>query len=234
MRIHVLQHVPFETSAYLPVWAAQYGHTLTNVHLYQSPDFPRISGVEMLIVLGGPMTVHEEKKYPWLKQEKAFIRSAVEHGKYVLGICLGAQLIACILNARVYPHRSKEIGWFPVRLTEAARASECCRLLPDVFTAFHWHGDTFDLPAGAVHLFTSEGCNHQGFSWKDNVLALQFHLEMDPDSVQKLLVYGRNELKKAAFVQSEAEIQEGTEIHAAVSSRMLSVLLNTWLDNPGK
>ncbi|MBI2815941.1 MAG: gamma-glutamyl-gamma-aminobutyrate hydrolase family protein [Acidobacteria bacterium] len=129
-----------------------------------------------LVAMGGPMGVYETDRYPFLADEMSLIRSAASVGLPVLGICLGAQLIAAALGAKVYPGPQKEIGWFPVEVT--APADPFTQGLPASFVGFHWHGDTFDLPAGAVRLFRSNLYENQGFRWGSNVLALQFHLEV--------------------------------------------------------
>jgi GMP synthase (glutamine-hydrolysing) len=130
-----------------------------------------------LIVMGGPMGVYESSRYPFLKPEIALIRRAADAGLPVLGICLGSQLIAASLGASVYPGPTKEIGWYEVEVT--APEDDWTVGLSPRFMGFHWHGDTFDLPAGAVRLFRSSLYENQGFRWGKNVLALQFHCEVN-------------------------------------------------------
>ncbi|MBI4465484.1 MAG: gamma-glutamyl-gamma-aminobutyrate hydrolase family protein [Acidobacteria bacterium] len=138
-----------------------------------------------LIVMGGPMSVYEADRYPFLKEEMRLIRQATETGLPVLGICLGAQLIAGALGARVYPGPRKEIGWYPVEVTD--QQDDLTAVLPSRFMAFHWHGDTFDLPDGAVRLFRSDLYENQGFRWGKNVYAIQFHFEVNPGMIEDWL-----------------------------------------------
>jgi len=211
MRIHYLQHVPFEGPAAVERWAGLRGHELAATTLYGNPGFPDLRDFGMLVVLGGPMNVYEEETYPWLRDEKAFIRDAIEAGKTVVGVCLGAQLIADVLGAKVFHGPHREIGWFPVELTPAARRSEIFGFLPARFTAFHWHGDTFDIPEHALHLAYSEGCRNQAFILDGRVLGLQFHLESTPESVRDIVENSGREMKPAPFVQNGAAMLSATD-----------------------
>ncbi len=156
------------------------------------------------------MGVHDEHKHHWLKAEKRFIGEMIDAGKRVLGICLGAQLIAEVMGAQVYKNTSREIGWFPVARSDSALLSGIGRALPERFYAFHWHGDTFDIPDGAVRIAESEACRNQGFVYDNRVVGLQFHLEATPDSVRMLLDNCREDLDGSRFVQSEEEIKENS------------------------
>ncbi|MBV9468373.1 MAG: type 1 glutamine amidotransferase, partial [Abitibacteriaceae bacterium] len=143
MRIHSFQHVPFEGLASIEAWATSRGHTLSASKFYNSEPLPQIEEIDWLIVMGGPMNIYEENKYPWLVPEKHFIKQAIDRQKPVLGICLGAQLIADVLGAKVTRNPSVEIGWFPIQLTAAALNSPLFSFLPSQFPVLHWHGDTF-------------------------------------------------------------------------------------------
>jgi GMP synthase-like glutamine amidotransferase len=160
--------------------------------------------VDLLVVMGGPMSVNDEKAFAWLVPEKQFIRDAMETGKPVLGVCLGAQLIASALGARVYPNHCKEIGWFPVQ--GVPPAGESIFRFPPSAEVFHWHGETFDLPAGAIRLARSEGCENQAIQIGPSVIGLQFHLETTPESARDLISHCRDELNPSQYVQTEAEI----------------------------
>jgi GMP synthase-like glutamine amidotransferase len=151
------------------------------------------------------MSVNDEADLPWLVQEKRFIRQAIEADKAVLGVCLGAQLIAGAMGARVYPNREKEIGWFPVTSVQAGAARSVFAFPPEA-PAFHWHGETFDLPAGAVHLARSAACENQAFQIGRRVIGLQFHLETTPESARDLAANCGSELVPSRYVQSEEEI----------------------------
>ncbi len=162
MRLHYLQHVPFEGLGHIRTWAASRGHGVTCTRLHANAPLPPLTEVDMLVIMGGPMNVDEELKYPWLAAEKRFIAEAISLGRPILGVCLGAQLLATVMGARVYPNVDREIGWFDIFRTDAAERSGLAGFLPEKAEVFHWHGDTFDMPAGAVHLARSTGCENQG------------------------------------------------------------------------
>ena len=207
MRIHYLQHVPFEGPGSLERWALSNGHTLSANRLYDGELPATLEDVDALVVLGGPMNVYEEERHPWLVKEKILIKQAIESDIPALGICLGAQLIADILGARVYRNQHKEIGWFPLELTNEARESHMFGDLPTEFTALHWHGDTFDLPPGATHIARSEGCPNQAFVFdSERVVGLQFHLEWTPAILAETLRNCAEDLTEGKYVQSLNEI----------------------------
>jgi len=211
MRIHCLQHVPFEGPAAIGNWAARNGYAITTTTLFEGADLPDQGDFDWLIVMGGPMGVFDEVEHPWLVQEKAFLREAIAAGKTILGICLGAQLIADALGARVYPNAHKEIGWLPIELTDQSQSSGLFTFLPHRFEVFHWHGDTFELPAGAVHLARSDGCAHQAFLHEGRVLGLQFHLESTPVTVSDLVANCADEIVPARYVQDAERMLAATE-----------------------
>jgi GMP synthase-like glutamine amidotransferase len=205
MQLHVLQHVVFEGPAHITRWAEQRGHRLSFTRFYAGDPLPFPDVVEGVVVMGGPMGVYEEARFPWLRDEKKFLEAVLNSGKPVVGVCLGAQLLADVLGGRVYPGSQPEIGWFPVRCTPQGRQHPLLVGVPDELTVFHWHGDTFDLPPGAVHLMESAAYAHQAFCWNDQALGLQFHLEMTPESVATLLRAASAELevarKRSPYVQ---------------------------------
>jgi GMP synthase-like glutamine amidotransferase len=177
VKIHYLQHVPFEGPGAIAEWARTRDHALTGTCVYQESLLHDIATLDWLIVLGGPMNIYEEAVHPWLVQEKRFIKSAVDAGKRVLGICLGAQLIAHVLGARVNLDACREIGWYPVGLTDAGRRAPALAGLAATFDAYHWHSDTFEIPSAAVHAASSHACCNQAFIYQERVVGLQFHLE---------------------------------------------------------
>lgn len=209
MKIQYLQHVPFEDIAYVGNWADKNGVHLGRTRLYEDDPYPFLSDFDVLIVIGGPMGVYDEQEYPWLKTEKAYIRKAIHDKKIVVGICLGAQLIAAALGAKVYQNSFKEIGWFPVYKTPRAKNTSLGEILPKRFMAFHWHGDTFDIPKGAVHLAESKACKNQAFVYLNRVIALQFHLESTQSSIESLIQNCKNELVSAPFIQTADQIRKG-------------------------
>ncbi len=224
MRIHYLQHVPFEGLGSIEPWLTKHGYTLTVTRFFEDRKLPALEEIDGLIIMGGPMGVNDEGKFPWLAQEKAFIRSAIKAGKPVLGICLGAQLIAAALGARVYKNSLKEIGWFPVK--GIRQNKEGLFSFPENFTAFHWHGDTFDLPVGANLLATNTTCRNQAFQVGQRVMGLQFHLETTPQSLRLLIDNARQELQPAKFIQSEEQMLPATPQMFAEINRLMGQVLD--------
>jgi GMP synthase-like glutamine amidotransferase len=225
LRIHCFQHVAFEGLGYIETWATQNGHILSSTKFFEEEfTFPNLSDFDWLIIMGGPMGVYNEEKYAWLKSEKEFIRNSIEADKTVIGICLGSQLIASALGAKVYPNKEKEIGWFPLTKTNEGKANPFISDLPDEFTTFHWHGDTFDLPNGATHLLKTDICPNQAFLYKDNVIGLQFHLEVTEQTIALMLENGASELKNSNFIQSIEEIQTGKRYIGQSNEIMKTIL----------
>ena len=202
LRIHYLQHVPFEGPGFIESWALVRGHRLTATRLYAGHRLPATEEFDWLFILGGPMNVYEESRYPWLAREKRFIGEALREGKVLIGICLGAQLLACVLGAKVTRNPCVEIGWYPVQKASQASQSSLSGFLPDSFPAFHWHGDTFEIPRGAVHLARSEACENQAFAFDERVVAFQFHLESTRESVENLIHSCPEDLAEGPFIQS--------------------------------
>ena len=223
MKIRCLQHVPFEGPAHLAPAARQGGMTLATTRLFAGEPLPGPDAFDLLAVMGGPMGAHDDAKYPWLAAEKRLIEQTIREGKRVLGICLGAQLIADVMGARVHKNLHREIGWFPVRRVAGAGACAVGRSLPESFYAFHWHGDTFDIPGGAVHIAESDACKNQGFVWEDRVAALQFHLEATAESVGALIHNCGDELDGGMFVQGRDDLLEAG--HLAGCNRLFEAIL---------
>lgn len=223
MRAHYLQHVPFEGLGSIESWLGAAGFEITATRLFERINLPDIKGIDLLVVMGGPMSVNGEDEFPWLAPEKLYIRDAIWSGKAVLGVCLGAQLIANALGSRVYQNRVKEIGWFPVRGIPSADSSTF-RFPPSV-EVFHWHGETFDLPPDAIRLAGSGGCENQAFQIGRAVIGLQFHLETTPLSAREIVAHCRSELLPSKYVQSEATILAASpEKYQTINSLMSDVL----------
>ncbi len=230
LRIHYFQHVSFEGLGYIETWANQNGHILSSTKFFEEKfSFPNLNDFDWLIIMGGPMGVSDEKQYPWLKPEKEFINKSIEADKTIIGICLGSQLIASALGAKVYPNQKKEIGWFPLAKTNEAKTNHLLSHLPNGFMAFNWHGDTFDLPSGATHLLKTDICANQAFLYQDNVLGLQFHFEVTPQTLTSMTNNCQHELNADDFIQTETEILKQAD-HCYLSNEYLSKILTKLAD----
>ena len=225
MLIHCLQHVPFEGPFGIADWAAARGHELRVTPLYDGVAPPEPADYDWLVIMGGPMGVGDAGRYPWLAAEKDAIRRGIAAGKTLVGVCLGAQLLAEALGARVYRHREREIGWMPIDLTAAGQASPVFGFLPPSLPVFHWHGDTFEPPAGAVHLARSAACEQQAFLYAGRVLGLQCHLESTPESVAGLCAACADELVPGPHVQSAARmLAAAPEDYARLQAALFGIL----------
>ena len=222
MKAHILQHVAFEGAAGVRSWLDARGAEVTHTRFFEDAALPSPGELDLVVVMGGPMSVNDEAAHPWLREEKAFLRSAIAGCVPTLGICLGAQMIASAMGARVYKNRTKEIGWFPVR---AEAAPEGCFAFPESLAVFHWHGETFDLPSGALLLATSAACRNQAYQVGRRAVGLQFHLEVTPESVDALIANCRDELVQAEFIQTEARMRAvGAAAYAKANAVMAGVL----------
>lgn len=205
MKAQILQHVPFEGLGNIERWLSKKKADTRFTRFFEkSASLPDPETIDLVIVLGGPMSVNNEQKHPWLKSEKQFIREVMFREIPIVGVCLGSQLIASSLGARVYNNTEKEIGWFPVEGIETDRDNFH---FPKQTTVFHWHGETFDLPEGAIRLASSVACQNQAFQFGPNAIGLQFHLDTTPDTLELMIKNCRYELVKGAFIQTEQEIK---------------------------
>lgn len=223
-RVHILQHAPFEGPGCILPWLQQRGHQIRFTRLYAGESLPDASELDWLIVLGGPMGIYDYCEHPWLYTEKDLIRQAIDGDRVVLGICLGAQLIADVLRAPV-SRGGPEIGWFPLAMTVEAMDSPFGRVLAEAREAFHWHKDAFGIPEGAVHLARSVGCDHQAFSFGERVLALQCHLELNAPGAATLCRESGEKLNVSnPWVQSPEEILR-REARFTAANRVMYKLL---------
>ncbi len=214
LRLHFLQHVEFEALGIIEGWAEEKGMQITSTKLYEGealPDKKELRDIDLVLIMGGPMNIYEYDKYPWLKEEKEFIANAIKQASLsrkmsVVGICLGAQLIADVLGAKVTPNQFKELGWFPIRSQSD--------LLPDSLEVFHWHGDTFPIPRGAKCIAFSQGCGNQGFIYKQRVIGLQFHLEMTNDGIDEIYANCADDIESGPYTQQQ-NISDASRIENA-------------------
>lgn len=217
------------------MWEAQLAGPAWSVRYFQPgmDDLSPCSDVEpeLLIVLGGPIGVYETAQYPFLEAELEVIRRRLKRGLPMLGICLGAQLIAAATGARVYPSGAREIGWGPIALTAAGDESCLRHLARCNYTVLHWHGDTFDLPAGATLLASTSLVRHQAFTLGRNVLALQFHVEADPRTLERWLIGHTCELSLAGI--KPVELRRATEQLPSSLQACSEQVLESWLAHVG-
>lgn len=223
MRLHYLQHVPFEGPAAITAWAESRGHSLACCRLFEGQTAPNIEEVDGLIVMGGPMGVGDIERFPWLKAEADYLKTFIATGKPLLGICLGAQLIAHVLGAAVTKNSEPEIGWFPITSNPQSSYAD---LFPSPLDVYHWHGDTFAIPNGAEHLASSQACTNQGFIY-NKVVGLQFHLEATPAWAERLIEHCSDELIAAPFVQQGPEMLSDLNRFDRVN-QVLNNLLDRW------
>ncbi|MDR1881941.1 MAG: type 1 glutamine amidotransferase [Prevotella sp.] len=223
-RIHYIQHAPFEGPGYIGIWAREKGYELSVTEMYGDYKFPGTDEFDLLVIMGGPMGTYEEDKYPWLKDEKNFVKKVIDAGKTALGICLGSQIIANVLGAEVYPNKEKEIGWLPVTFTDhtAQKLFDGREKSPVVF---QWHGDTFDLPDEAILLASSEACVNQAFLYREKALGLQFHFEITEKSYAEMLDNGLDELTDGKYIQTEEYIRKNTQ-YIPECNRMMRAILD--------
>lgn len=201
MRIHSLQHVPFEDIGSMAADFAARGYPVTTTHWYRGDAAPDLHSFDALIVMGGPMGIYDEAIYPWLSDEKILIKQAIDAGKIVLGICLGAQLIADVLGGKVTRNIHKEIGWLPLQIIPEASDHPVAQILAKHPDVFHWHGDTFAIPFGAVHIASTEGCLNQAYVFNDRVYGFQFHLETTLASATALIENCADDIDGTRYTQ---------------------------------
>ena len=205
-------------------WFVARGHTLSCTRLHAGEKLPAgPDGFDWLVVMGGPMNIYQYRDYPWLREESLLIAAAITARRRVLGICLGAQLIANVQGGKVYQNREREIGWFPVRSVPQGARSPFA--FPVETVALHWHGDTFSLPIGADLLAESAGCTHQAFAIGSRTVGLQFHLEMTDAGLGEIARACAGELTGGRYVQTAERILALVPEHAPASAALLDRLL---------
>ncbi len=210
MQVCVLQHVPFEELGNIQDWLEKQGATIHYCRLFANDRLPAPDDFDLFIILGGPMSVNDERHFPWLVDEKACIRTLVQSGKPVLGVCLGAQLIAAAMGSRIYKNYTKEIGWFDIeQVDETVNPFS----LPAQMRVFHWHGETFELPAGAQLLASSQVCKNQAFLLGERVVGLQCHLETTLENAKSMVLHCADELsgQDGKYIQSADTILSATD-----------------------
>ncbi len=226
--IAIFRHARHEGPGYLAEFLARRGLPYREIRVDRHDPLPTsIDGFSGLVFMGGPMSVNDP--LPWIPRLLALIREAVAEGVPVLGHCLGGQLLAKALGAKVGPNRVKEIGWLPVEVIEGPEARAWLDGLPPRFEVFHWHGETFGLPPGAVPLLRSRACRHQAFALGPH-LALQCHIEMTPALVRTWARLGREEIARpSATVQSARQLGINLVARTARLHRIADVFYERWI-----
>lgn len=230
MRVHYFQHVSFENLALIELWLIDNGHKISVTKFYE-PNYiiPPLNDIDALIVMGGSMGALDDEKYNWLKTEKDFIKTCINERKKVLGICLGAQLIAACLGAGIQCAPYKEIGWYTITPTEECKKySWFYDLFKDNPTVFHWHGDQFEIPNKTVNLISSEANINQAFIYNDTVIALQFHLEVEKANVVKMIECCLSDLDERQYIQGITDLVIGTK-HTINCRKLIRGLLDNFI-----
>ena len=229
MNIHSLEHDPLDGPGLVSDWARERGHALVRTALYDGEALPALGAVDLLVILGGPMSVHQHRDFPWLPVEKKFIAAAIGEGKPVLGICLGAQLLADALGGKVFQNAEKEIGWHPVRMID--RAPPFAHF-PETLMTMHWHGDTFTLPAGARRVAESGATANQAFVFGERIVGLQFHPEIDALTAADLAAL---KTPPGRYVQTREQLVKTPADLAATRAAFFGLLdaMSARVQNPG-
>jgi GMP synthase (glutamine-hydrolysing) len=221
-RVHALFHVPFEGLGSIRAWLNQRGFTLTHSALHDGDPVPAVDDFDWLVVMGGPMSVHDEAEYDWMPAEKALIGQALDEGKGLIGICLGAQLIAESLGAKVEPG-TPEIGWARLSGTPEGQDHPLGKLF-DGASVLHWHGEQFSLPVGAQRLAATDATPNQAFIHGDKVLGLQFHLEVTYEDAERMCREAHPGRDAEGQVQSPETILADTHRFPMANTVMREVL----------
>jgi len=230
MKIHYLKHVSFEGLGNIEEWCIIRGIQYTCTELFEKHTFPSQHDFDGLVIMGGSMSTYDEDTIPWLKPEKEFIRECMATNKPILGICLGSQLIADALGAKVFKNNEKEIGWFKVQITQDALNNALFNHFPQQFTTFHWHGDTFTLPENACHVAFNNTTQNQAFLYQKNIVGLQFHPEISETAINDLITNGDAELIHSPYIQNIEEIKEGKKYLQQNKEIMFSLLDKLFLN----
>ncbi len=232
-KIMVMQHVPYEPLGLLDPMLRAQRHRIRYVNFSRDPYIqPNLDNYDALIVLGGPMNVDELDKYPYLVTEIELIQRALASNKPVLGICLGSQLLAAALGAKVYPATVKEIGWYDLALTGSGTEDPLFQHWQPQERIFQWHGHTFDLPDQVTHLITGKNCPNQAFKYNDNAYGLQFHIEVTDDLIKRWLYVSQHQ---DDFDQTDPEkhkttIIEQTQQHIERSLNLGEQVFSAFMD----
>jgi len=222
MRIHCIIHASFEKLGVIETWARVNDHDLSETHTYKNETLPKTNTFDFLIVMGGPQSPLQLEKWPYLQDEMDLIKASIDANKAILGICLGAQLIAESLGAKTEKSPHKEIGVFPIELFPDAAKDPVFSQFPSTFTVMHWHNDMPGLPKGARLLAKSAGCPRQAFSFGDRIYGLQCHLEMTKNNISDMLSHCGKDLTSDLYVDTKVQLL--THDFQMINAKMFVVL----------
>ena len=229
MKVLAIQHSAGDSPAAAGEIVRQLGHQLKIVRIDQGGEIPSSVDADALMMFGGATSLTGRHLQPWIEPERELIRGYVNEGRRVMGVCLGSQILASALGAKVRRNANREIGWHLVDRVNVDEDSAIVGVFPDRFTALHWHQDTFGIPPDAEHILKSDGCDHQGFVIDDRVFGFQFHLEASERTVEIFLMVSEMHRQPARFVQTEQQIRAGIRPYLAKQNEILSNFLRTWL-----
>jgi GMP synthase (glutamine-hydrolysing) len=222
MRVHYLMHASFETPGIIEKWAQDRGYAFDGTQPYSGERLPKTADVDFLIVMGGPQSARRLDDHPYLRDEIKLISEVISLNKPLVGFCLGSQLIGEALGAPTIASPNKEVGFFPVQLTDEGRHDSILGKLPSEFDVLHWHYDMPGIPTGASLLARSAGCPHQAFRYGDRTYGFQFHMEPTEESIKPLLENAAEDLAPGKYTQTSEEILSAN--FAAMNRRMILVL----------
>lgn len=220
-KITVVKHVPFEGPGFISSWAQSRKISLRTICSWEE-NLPGISDNEGIVLMGGPMSVNDDIDF--IKKEISWVKKLLERNHKILGICLGAQIIAKALGSSVFVGKESEIGWFPVFTDKNLEDENLKNIFGEKKVVFHWHGEAFDLPLGAKRLFYNDASDCQGF-YKGNAAGFQFHMETQPETANALIENCPEDLeKKGAFIQTKEEILQESKKFDSINLLMGSFL----------
>ena len=224
MRVLVIQHSAADSLAAAENVIAELGHEIITVRIDRQHPIPKSVDCDAMIMLGGPYPLTMQNRPDWIANEQELVRRYVDGGRRILGICLGAQILASALGATVHRNAQAELGWHKIRRTSEP-ASVADESLPGKMTVFQWHRDTFEIPNGAKHLYESDGCRNQAFSLSDRVYGFQFHLEADLRTIRTFLAVSKYRKLAGSGVQTDTEIMAGIDQHLPDQTKHMSSFL---------
>lgn len=222
MKIHAILHASFETVGIIENWCEENGHSLNLTHSYADQVLPILGEFDFLIIMGGPQSPLQQNQYPYLTHAIQLIQESINAKKLILGFCLGAQLVAEALGAKTLKSPEKEVGIFPIMLTEEGKKDPLLQGFDESFNVIHWHNDMPSIPKEAVLLASSLGCPNQAFRYKSHVYGFQFHMEITQENAKKMCIHCPDDLTPSKFTQAQ-EIFLSSNFHS-INEKMKTIL----------